>query len=760
MNYPHFHAPLLQAAHAAPLLNLLAQATLPDAIESAVGYGRWWLDSAPLQLILSPGAARFMGVNPGAHPVWVKSLAHVIQEDRRIVVMAIREAAATSMPIHCEFRVRQGDRGVRWLRMQSVPQAEAATGLQSGVLIDITPSRQVDMRERFSYACTQILAGADALADAVPKIIQLVCQSLGWEWGAYWSMQSMPRLGPKLVCQYYWGHDHHALAWFTRQSGSLQMAPDEGLVGQVWSSGQPAWIEDMHSDPGWQCRAGARECGLASAYAFPVSYVDDGNQRHCIGVLEFYSTSVRQQDAQLPNLSAVLGALIAQTVRRMAQQEAMRRLAQTDDLTGLSNRGHFHHVLETTCSEYAQSRKQFGVLYIDLDGFKPVNDAFGHEAGNCLLREFAQRLQKLVPEGSEVGRLGGDEFAILTPVPDGSSATGHLQALAECTLQVARLPFRFEGSELKVSASVGISIFAENGDTLQELLCSADAAMYRCKKNGRNAFSFVSGNSTQLLAQQSSLAMQLTMEMKLHRAVADNAFFIEYQPIFDHDEERMVAVEALLRWRQPDGDLVRPDIFIPLAEKSHLIAQIGRWVVKQACDDLALLHRAGLHGLKVNVNMAASEFASPRLPYELLDAVAASGIQARHLCLELTEGMVMQQPEKVLPVMHMLRQLGFQISLDDFGMGYSSLSRLKRLPITSLKIDRSFVAGLPHDQGDSAIVRTIIELGKHMKLAVVAEGIETDAQLLYMAQFGCTLMQGYLLSRPLPIQELIDLYGH
>ncbi|RJG02468.1 putative bifunctional diguanylate cyclase/phosphodiesterase [Noviherbaspirillum sedimenti] len=749
----------IEAPRAIALPALLAQVALPETMEAAAGFGRWWLDTREAQLVLSHGAAQFLNVDAGLHRALETCFTHVVPEDMLLLIMALMQAKLPGVKLDYEFRVLQGTRGLRWLRMQSVPQEGGIAGMHAGVLVDVTAARHIEMRERFSYAMTQSLVGAGSLDEAVPRVIQLVCENLGWEWGAYWQMRHAPMEQPQLACQYFWNHSEYALAAFTRASCDIRMTPGEGFIGHVWDTGQACWIEDMKNDSSFLRRDSARECGLESGYAFPVSYVTADGQRHSVGVLEFFSTLTRQHDAQLPNLSAVIGGLIAQAVQRMEQQEIMRRLAQTDDLTGLANRNYFHRQLEEMSADAGRSGAPFGLLYIDLDRFKPVNDAFGHDAGNLVLREFAQRLQKLAPQDVCIGRLGGDEFAILAPLACRAEAMPALQALAERVLAAARMPFQFEGNDLKVSTSIGISVFAENGWTPQELLRSADEAMYRSKKSGRNAYCFCSDSGTLLLAQQqTSLARQLTMEAELHRALAENEFHLEYQPVFDHYGDRMVAVEALLRWRKPDGEMVPPDQFIPIAEKSRLIVQIGRWVVRQACRDLAVLHSAGLAGLRVNVNMAAPEFTNTSLPYELTEVVASCGIAARHLCLELTEGLVMKQPEKVLPVMQMLRQLGFHISLDDFGIGHSSLSRLKKLPITSLKIDRSFVAGLPHDRGDGAIVRSIIDLGRHMKLDVVAEGVETDAQLLYLAQFGCTYLQGYLLSRPLPLQQLIALH--
>lgn len=733
----------------------LIQAATPDPVESAASFGRWWLDTHSGQLVLSAGAAAFLDVEAGWHETLENALAHVVPDDVLRLMAALN--ATSVQPIDCEFRIINATEGLRWLRMVSPPQFPARQAVQSGVLVDVTPVRHAAMRERFSFESTQFLIGTNTLGEAVTKVIQLVCENLGWEWGAYWAIEPDEVGDPVLACKHYWHAAEQPLASFTRDSDSLRMYPGQGLVGNVWRTARPSWIENMGSDPDFLRRESAVECGLKSGYAFPVSYVTTDGRRHSPGVLEFFSSLSRQREAQLPNLSEAIGALIAQTVQRLEQQEHIRQLAQVDDLTGLANRKHFHAMLDAACFDASKSGGSFGLLYVDLDRFKPINDAFGHEAGNVVLREFSQRLQSIAPGECHVGRLGGDEFAVL--VSPLSSVT-RLRALAEEVLLAARLPFQFGDNELAVSASVGVSVCPDNGRTAPELLRSADAAMYRIKEGGRNALSFFAGDgSYALVQQQSSLAQRLTMEAELHHALVGDEFFLDYQPVFDSFAEKIVAVEALIRWRHPSGEIVRPDVFIPIAEQSRLIVQIGRWVVGQACRDLALLHRAGYPGLTVHVNMAAPEFMNASLPAELTAVVEASGIATHHLCLELTEGMVMKQPDKVMPVMRTLRQLGYQISLDDFGMGHSSLSRLKQLPISSIKIDRSFVSGLPQDRGDGAIVRTILDLGRHMNLRVIAEGVETDAQLNFLRQFGCPLIQGYVLSQPKALAELIALGG-
>jgi predicted signal transduction protein with EAL and GGDEF domain len=353
--------------------------------------------------------------------------------------------------------------------------------------------------------------------------------------------------------------------------------------------------------------------------------------------------------------------------------------------------------------------------------------------------------------------LGGDEFALVVAC----SSDDALSELALQVLEVARAPFLYHGVELTLSASIGVSRFPENGQTTPELLRSADAAMYRVKQNGRNSCDIFSNSNPSSIAKlQASLAQRLSIETELHHAIANKELFLLYQPIFDVSSSLMHGMEALIRWRRANGDLVPPDVFIPIAEQSHLIVEIGQWVMAQACADLSKLYHANFNDLKVHVNMAASEFTNVNLPNVLCELARAHQVPSSSITLELTEGMLMKQPERVVSVMRNLRNLGFEISLDDFGMGHSSLSMLKNLPITSMKIDRSFVRDIAKNQSDSAIAKAILTLGHSLKLDVIAEGIETDAQLSKLKEEGCHLVQGYLLCRPLSLDSLISMHSN
>jgi diguanylate cyclase (GGDEF)-like protein len=748
----------LPPASSAPLSPQIAHTITESAslntLEEAAGFGRWWFDPMTNQVVLSPVAADYLAVGTTHHGDLDSCFIHVVAAD---MFDLVAQLSTNTLPLEgLDIRVISASHGMRWLHVTSLALDRAHPGIFNGILVDVTAIKHAAVRERLGYEMTEFLVGTHTLGNAITNVIQLICKNLGWDWGAYWAAEHSPEGVTHLTCKYFWQQQELDLGSFSQESSSISLAPGEGLVGSVWQSGQPDWMEDVVNDLRFSERANDRECKLWSGYVFPVTYVAIDGRTHSPGVLEFYSCLSRQPEAQLPKLSTIIGAFIAQMVQRLEHESIILRLAQVDALTGLANRHHFHDLVSQECMAAATNHLPFGLAFIDLDRFKPINDAYGHDAGNYVLREFARRLQAVVPPGAQVGRLGGDEFALLIP----EHALLEAATLVESILQCAREPFDYEGVELTVSASVGVSTYPQCGETCAALLQSADAAMYSIKNNGRNGCHFSSISSTHaLVEQQSSIAQRLTLETDLHHALQNNEFYLVYQPIFDISRGTLESIEALIRWRRPDGTLVPPDVFIPIAEQSYLIVQIGKWVVAQACRDLSTLRASNFKDLKVHVNMAASEFTNSGMPDELLAMVGALNLDPASLSLELTEGMLMKRPDQVIPVMRALRQMGFGISLDDFGMGHSSLGLLRNLPISSLKIDRSFVRDLPHQRNDRAIVKTIVELGRQMELKVIAEGIETTSQLEILRQAGCSLIQGYLLARPMALAELRTNYS-
>jgi diguanylate cyclase (GGDEF)-like protein len=726
---------------------------LQEGAHNPPSFGIWQYDARAAEFTLSGTAAELLAVEQQRYANPQDCLVNVAIEDREVVAAALDRHLREGAALGCSFRVSTRAQGLHWLRLSSIPQSAGAPGFASGFVADITPIKLAEMRERFFFKFTQLLIGTHTVDEVIAKILPLVCINLGWDWGAYWTTHTTRK--EVLFCRHYWHDPKAGLAAFSTSSLATPIPSGHGLVGKVWRTAQSTWIEDMPGDSTFLRQTAAIESGLYAGYAFPVIHTCADGVQHRLGVLEFFSKLPRQRTAQLPLVSTAVGALIGQTMQRLEHEASIRRMAQVDDMTGLANRSHFHQLVEQACRS-AGADATFGLLYIDLDQFKPVNDAFGHEAGNVLLKEFALRLEGLLPQGSVAGRLGGDEFCVLLKTADFAAAAA---SLSEAILKAARTPVAFNGCPLVVSASIGVSAFPADGASAAELLRNADAAMYRSKNGGRNQVSFSACVPRQTPGlRKSSLVERMTIEAELQQALQREEFFLEYQPIIDcanRETRRTVSVEALIRWRKASGEVVYPDRFIQVAEERGMILDIGRWVVRRACTDLAMMHRAGMPELRVNVNMAAPDFARASLPAELLAATRQAGILPQQLALELTERMMMKQPDKVIPIMRELRRIGFKISLDDFGTEHSSLSRLKNLPLTSLKIDRSFIKGLPGDPQDRAIVRAMLELGREMNLVVVTEGVETEEQLEQLRQLGNPLIQGYLLGRPKPLVETI-----
>ncbi len=434
---------------------------------------------------------------------------------------------------------------------------------------------------------------------------------------------------------------------------------------------------------------------------------------------------------------------------RKAQEARIEHLAYHDSLTGLPNRAMLMDRLGQALSQAQRLDQQVAVLFMDLDRFKLVNDSLGHHAGDVLLQEIARRLRATLRDNDTVARVGGDEFQVVV-----SNVAGSVDAarIAEKLMRTLGEPFVLGGQELHVTASLGVSLFPRDGASGELLLKYADTALYEAKGEGRNAYRFF---SPEMDAQAHG---RLRLENDLRRAVERHELELHYQPQLDLSTGEVCAVEALVRWRHPVRGLVMPSAFIPMAEETGLVLGIGEWVLNEACRQVAQWQRDGLADnlspLRVAVNISARQLQRPGLDGAVRRALQLSGLPAECLELEITESSVMLDPQHAQSVLQSLRELGVQLSIDDFGTGYSSLAYLKRLPLDRLKIDRSFIGGIPTDSDDAAIVETIIVMTHKLGLRVIAEGVETLEQRLQLVRQGCDEMQGFLLAHPAPGPEL------
>jgi diguanylate cyclase (GGDEF)-like protein len=429
-----------------------------------------------------------------------------------------------------------------------------------------------------------------------------------------------------------------------------------------------------------------------------------------------------------------------------AANEELTYQALHDNLTKLPNRLLLEDRLNHAIHGADRVHRRFALMFMDLDGFKAVNDAYGHALGDLLLMEVAARILPNVRSEDTISRVGGDEFVFLGDVKEPADAA----ALAEKLLTLMREPFHVAGHELQMSASIGIAMFPGNGVNQRELLTNADAAMYHSKANGRDSYSFFSASMN------ADVHAQLELAQDLRRAVERQELILYYQAKFKAPDGPPIGAEALVRWKHPVRGLIPPNDFIPLAEKTGLIVAIGEWVLDEACRQMKAWHDLGHSDWTIAVNLSPVQFGHPMLIEIVAATLDRHSLNANNLTLEITESTAMRDVDASAHILERLDAMGVRIAIDDFGTGYSSLLYLKRLPATELKIDRGFVRTLEDDAEDRAIVSAIVALGRTLDLQIVAEGVETVSQQRFLTDLGCDSLQGFLLGKPMPAAEFLN----
>ncbi|MBI3045513.1 MAG: PAS domain S-box protein [Betaproteobacteria bacterium] len=665
------------------------------------------------------------------------------EEDRWVVEsgkpLVDREEKAAS-------RGNIGEAGdVKWHLTNKVPLRDAGGKVVGivGVNRDVTEQKLSARRREMEHSVTRVLSESATVAEAMPRLIRTMCEAMDWSYGAHWLWSDEEQ---NLVRTEYWSDFTPDFAGEDEEPWlKLRFRHPGGLLRRAWLRKEPTWIVDIDHEESFNRKRAALKFGLHSAFSFPVI-----SGIETIGVMEFFGREVRQPDEMLQQISGSIGRQIGQFIQRKRAEAALReseeqfkQLAHYDVLTQLPNRALFYDRMKQALAQARRNQWTVGVMFIDLDRFKNVNDTLGHAVGDRLLQQVSERLAGAVRADDTVGRLGGDEFAIVLSNLSSAQDAG---LVAQKIMASFDEPFELGGSEIYATASIGITLYPDDGTDQDALIRNADAAMYRAKQAGRNACHFYT-------SEMNAKALEtLGLESSLRRALERKEFLLHYQPKVGLDTGAITGFEALLRWQRGEAT-VAPAEFIPILEETGLIVPVGEWVLKSVCRQLKQWERDGVAALPVAVNLSARQFQRKNLAATVGEVLQEAGVDPALIELELTESLLMSEAEEAVETLRQLKSLGVRLAVDDFGTGYSSLAYLKRFPLDALKIDRSFIRDAVSDPDDAAIACTIISLAHSLKLKVVAEGVETEGQYCFLKSNGCDEMQGYYFARPMPVEE-------
>jgi diguanylate cyclase (GGDEF)-like protein/PAS domain S-box-containing protein len=663
------------------------------ALEGA-GAGSW--EWRPQQAsVWSDAQFRLLGLDPvvdrPSHERWIQA---VHPADRAWVDAEMVHARASGTPLAIEYRIVNSDGQARWVHTIGRQRiaAEGRIDGMVGIVLDIDARKQAEERLRLSAAVIDSTRDGVVVTDLDARMIAVnraYCEITGYDEG------ELLGRNPRML-----------------QSGRH----DTRFYRDMWDSltGGGHWQGEIWS---------RRRNGEVYPEWLTISVVRDegGCPRHYVGVVT--------------------------DITRLKQTEAeLARLAHYDPLTGLPNRLLAQSRLDFAIERAEHEGRRLALLFIDMDRFKTVNDSLGHQVGDELLCAVGGRFRKATGDADTVARLGGDEFLVIVEnVGNARAAADVARDLLGCLSAPFLLP---SGHEVFVDASIGISLFPEDGSTATDLVRSADAALYRAKDLGRNTFHFYTASLVDAASDR------LELEGRLRRALARDEFVVHYQPLLECETSAIVGVEALVRWQPPGEPMVYPGRFIELAEETGLIGALGDWVLETACRQVQRWRRSGSPDLRLSVNMSARQLRQPEFPDRVTRILSDTGLDPDALELEITESMLMEHGSMVVGTLHALRSLGVRVAIDDFGTGYSSLAYLKRLPLDTLKIDRSFVADIPSHEGGAEIAAAIIALAHTLHLEVLAEGVENQAQLNFLKAQSCDYFQGFLISPGVSAEEL------
>ncbi|MDX2204736.1 MAG: EAL domain-containing protein [Hyphomicrobiaceae bacterium] len=641
---------------------------------------------------------------------------------------------ATAVREHLDNATRRGRHKLRW-RPERGSTVEVCTAPIAGggfvtTFTDISSRARSEALLKGQADVLQLIAQGVPLAEVLDSLMHMIEGQVDGIRSSILLLEDGRRLrhgaAPSLPAEYCALID------------GIEIGANVGSCGTAAFTARPVIVTDIATDPLWAAYKDiAAGFGLRSCWSTPIMSA----KGEVLGTFAMYSETIRAPRRHEESVVEVATRIAGIAIERKRIEDRISFMATHDALTGLPNRSLLDEALQRAIDAARSAGRWMTVVFVDLDNFKLVNDSLGHAAGDELLKHAAQRMRSAVGDEGTVLRFGGDEFVIvLADQPPDDDA---LRAQVERIRREISAPIVVSGRSCTVTSSIGVATYPRDGEDAERLLTNADGAMYRSKQEGRDGLCFCTPDM------RAPGHDEFALRADLRLALANGEFVLHYQPQIDVASGRIIGVEALLRWQHPSRGLLSPAAFIPAAEDTGLIVPIGDWVLKEACRQAMQWQQAGYAPLRMCVNVSARQFRSDSLVHSVAEALNGSGLASRHLELELTESLLMHDIEGAIESIKALQQLGVAVSIDDFGTGFSSLAALKTFPVSRLKIDKSFIAGLAQRTG-KAVTSAVVSLGRALELSVVAEGVETPAQAEFLASIGCDIAQGFLYSQPMP----------
>ncbi|STX52315.1 inner membrane protein PLUS sensory box protein LssE [Legionella busanensis] len=607
------------------------------------------------------------------------------------------------------------------------------------IIHNITKAKLHEQQLAIQYRVTSALSEAPNLDYAAHNILKTICEIFDWQVGELWALDQQK---DELYSVSFWyaNENYHELS---KINHGKKCTIGKRLPGLIWQLKKPHWIINLKNHAIAEEAKPFIKKGLRSFFGLPIIY-----NREVIGVIVFFSKFLDIPNINLISVFTNIGSHIGMFIKRKRAESELLYLAEHDVLTGFRNRASLENDLNRAILNTKVQQNMLGVCYIDLDNFKKINDMMGHDYGDLLLKEVANRIRHNVRSLDIISRVGGDEFVIILPEVKQKNDIG---LIAQNLLNVLEKPFNLRKKKFHVTASIGIAICPTDGENFTTLIKNADMAMYYAKIHGRNRYQFYA-HAIEAFTQQ-----KLTLESNLHKALKKQEFILYYQPQVEVKTGRISGLEALIRWNNGSNQLIYPKQFISLAEESSLMIPIGEWVLHTACYQIKSWKNEGLCkdiNIAVNISVQQLDF---QFIERLKTILKSTHIKPTYLEIEITETALMGLKDSNIATIKKLKELGVKLSIDDFGIGYSSFVHLKDLMIDVIKIDQFFISQLANDENCQAIVKAIIAMANSLNVKVIAEGVETKEQLKILKKFGCNYYQGYLFSKPLPFDEVYGL---